>query len=402
MNDKPRILFVDDQPEILRGLQRMLRRERDRWELAFAGSAEEALARLAETPCDVIVTDMRMPDMDGADLLGRVAEQFPDVIRFVLSGQADREAVQRSLRWTHQFLTKPCAPEQLKEHLDRALRLKRMVNHEPLRRIVAQIDTLPSLPTLYQEICTLAHSERSGMGEVARVVARDVGMSAKVLQLVNSSFYGLGREIADVKQAVALLGMETIKSLALSVGAFRGLNACRPPKGFSVERFWDHASAVGAVAKRIVMEQTGDEQLAEAALTAGLLHDVGKLVMLVKLPELFEDTLQTARAEGRTFYEVEMECEGVSHAQIGAYLLGIWRLPMVVIDAVAHHHELPEPPSSSLTATLAVHAANVIVQEYEPGQSGNGAVPQLAAEHIEAAGLSDALSRWRIPTLETC
>lgn len=220
-------------------------------------------------------------------------------------------------------------------------------------------------------------------------------MSAKLLQLVNSSFFSLAHEVSSVHQAVSLLGMETLKSLALSDGVFQDLKMSRALPGLSFDRLADHCTACGAVARQIAYLETEDDSLAEHAFSAGLLHDLGKLILATKLPDMFADILQTAHQDQRTICETELECNGFSHAEIGAYLLGLWRLPLPVVHAVAFHHAPDRSDSETFSPTIAVYAANILVQEQNPGASGNSVVPEFDKDLLRDMGLDDRIDRWR-------
>jgi len=332
---------------------------------------------------------------DGAELLTCVAEQYPDTMRFILSGHSDEDAAKRSLSVAHQFLSKPCDGQVLTGQLTMSLRLKQQVHNPLITRTISRIETLPSLPKLYQKVQEISRSEQAGIREVAEIVSQDVGMSAKILQLVNSSFFSLAREVSGVHQAVSLLGMETLKSLVLTVGVFQDFVTSRSLPGLSFHRLVDHCAACGAVAKQIAHEETEDDQLAEHALSAGLLHDLGKLILATKLPDLFADTLQTAHEDQRSICETELESDGFSHAEVGAYLLGLWRLPLPVVHAVAFHHAPDPSESETFSPTIAVYAANILVQEQNPGASGNNVVPEFDDELVRHMGLDDRIDHWR-------
>lgn len=217
MPDNKRVLFVDDEPRILDGLRRMLRPMRHQWDMAFAGSGPDALDLLAREPFDAIVTDMRMPGMDGAQLLKEVIKRYPRMIRIALSGQTSSETMFQVSGMIHQYLSKPCDAKILKSALVNAWTVRDHLETVELRELISQIETLPSLPSLYQEIVESVQSNKSSSKEVGRIVSKDIGMTAKILKLVNSAFFGFPRHIANPVQAVVLLGLETIKNLILSI-----------------------------------------------------------------------------------------------------------------------------------------------------------------------------------------
>ncbi len=319
---KKRILFVDDEPNVLGGLRRMLYPLRGEWETAFASSGPDALAKLAESPFDVVVSDMRMPGMDGAQLLTEVMQRYPQVVRIVLSGQSDKEMILRSVGPAHQYLAKPCDAETLKQTIARACVLRDLLADERLKQLVTKVSSLPSLPTVYARMVEALQSPDASIQTVSRIVAEDVGMTAKILQLVNSAFFGLRRHVSSPSEAAVFLGLETIKALVLSIHVFSQFQGASVP-GFSLEGLWKHSLAVGAGAKRLAAEENQDRRDVDHALMAGLLHDAGKLVLAANLPEQYAEALARAADSQGPPWQAERDVVGAGHAEVGAYLLGL-------------------------------------------------------------------------------
>lgn len=381
-----RILFVDDEPRILEGLERMLHPCRKQWEMTFAASGAEALAILARQIHDVIVTDMRMPEMDGAELLQRVRERYPAMIRIVLSGQFETEAAMRVVQAAHQFLTKPCDAGKLQEVIERSCQSDEIVFDAATRSIVAAIGELPPLPRTYAALVDALNDPQTSLDQVGAIVQRDVAVAAKVLQLVNSAFFGLSREVSTVSMAVGYLGFEVLKQLVMTVELFRTFTCTRPVTGFSVEQIQQHSRSVAAVAAKLPMPQ----KLAAATSVAALLHDVGKLILAVRLPETFERALEASLRENRPLYSVEEEMHGTSHAEIGAYLLALWGLPCSIVGAVSrHHHPLHAAGDRSINMDAAVHIADLLVHEAE------GRAENCRQIETELSGWSECLPDWR-------
>ena len=290
---KVNILFVDDEPLVLQGLQRVLRRLRDEWDIAFAHSGPEALEKLSREPFDVIVSDMRMPGMDGGQLLAEVKERYPHMVRIILSGQSERGMVMKTIKPAHQYLAKPCDDATLKACLGRARLLRGMMADESLRGLISQIDTLPSLPALYMAIVKELEKDCASIKTIGGIISQDIGMTAKILQLVNSAFFGFRRHIASPAEAVELLGLETIKVLVLSVEIFSQLDQEKIP-AFSVKSLWDHSLATGVYARTIAVQEKVEHALVEDSFMAGVLHDAGKLVLAANLPDRYQGVLTLA------------------------------------------------------------------------------------------------------------
>ncbi len=357
-----RILFVDDEPNVLAGLRRMLRPMRGEWQMTFAGSGREALEVLAREPHDVVVTDMRMPGMDGAELLSEVRRLYPDMVRIVLTGHCERSAALRSVETAHQQLSKPCDPDQLRDAVRRACALHELLADGGLRKLVSRLSTLPSLPQVYVEIVEALKSPDTTIEQIGEIIARDVGMTAKVLQLVNSAFFGLRRHVADPTRAVSLLGIDTIKALVLSLHIFNQIDQDCVAR-FRLDTLWHHSVATGALAKRLATWLEAETELRDHALLAGLLHDAGKLVLAANLASEYQRAIELARKDGVPMWQAELRVLNASHAEVGAYLLGLWGLPDVVVEAVAFHHRPAECLVPDLTPLLLVHVADTLIGE---------------------------------------
>ncbi|MEO8634554.1 MAG: response regulator [Gemmatimonadales bacterium] len=382
-----RILFVDDEPCILDGLRRLLHRERGEWELLSAASGSAALEEMARGPVDVVLTDMRMPGMDGAALLEQVAQRYPDTIRLVLSGQTDTAAASRAILVAHQFLTKPCAAMEIRTVIDRACALRDLLRSPGLRRIVGGMESLPSAPTVWIALRRALGDEGASVSQISVIIEQDAGLGAKVLQLVNSSFFGQAREISSIAHATTLLGTGTIRALALAEQFFgSGLS---PGRGCSLEEERNHALAVARLARHILPGQPAGE----AAFTAGLLHDVGKLILAARLPQPFLDDLGEARLRGLPLHRVELSRTNVCHAEVGAYLLGLWGLPHEVVEAVAHHHAPDRVAGGDRRALVAVHVADALVHGISDGP---GAIDQrLDSVSVAELGWTGQLPEWQ-------
>jgi putative nucleotidyltransferase with HDIG domain len=385
---KKRILFVDDEPRVLEGLEDLLVRHRRKWEMVFATSGAAALEQMRERPFDVVVTDMRMPEMDGAALLQSVKEKHPGAVRIVLSGHSEMEATMRTVPVAHQFLHKPCDPDVLEKAVERACDLQLLTSDENIRRVVGKLQRLPSLPAVYATLRRILADEKSGAKDVARVIEQDIGMSAKVLQLVNSAFFGLGRRITTIQQATAYLGFGMLQKLVLATEVFKG-SRLDARSGLSLEGLRDHALLAAGIAQRIL---ANDRKQAEDAWAAGLLHDIGKLVLAAELPDHLAAAGALARDTGRPLWRAEYELYGISHAEVGAYLLGLWGLPYPIVDAVANHHMPERVQHPGLDVLTAVHVANALAHECGPNGEAESQ-EALNSDYVTALGVSGRLPR---------
>ena len=351
-----RLLFVDDERPALDGLRARLHRMSRQWAVEGVGSGDDAVERMQREPYDVIVTDMRMPGMDGAQLLKIVSERWPQTIRIVLSGYADPKVIARLVPFAHQYLSKPCDPKQLEGVIDRCLQLHELLHGARLRTIVGRINRLPSLPRIYSALQEALRNDQITVSEVARLVATDSAIAARVLQLVNSAFFRLARRITNIEQAISYLGFTAIRNVAASVELFAQWGAeSRGP--LDPERLQSHVLAVAAAASAL----TAKTPIADDTLLAGLLHDIGYWVLAQECPAELQQAVELAAAQNIPLPEAEAQVMEASHAEVGAYLLGIWGLPYSVIEAVAHHHQPRRVTQTQFDVLAALAIADSLV-----------------------------------------
>lgn len=390
--DKKTILFVDDEPNILAGLKRMLRSMRKTMDFQFAENGPDALDIMASEKVDVVISDMRMPGMDGAALLTTIQEQYPHAIRIMLTGQADDDSIMRTVGVVHQFLAKPADPDILKQVILRASVLQNLMADERLKKLVSSIDNLPSLPETYSKLQLALKNPDSGLGDVAEIIEQDLAMSAKVLQLVNSAFFGLYKHIESPFRAVNLLGMDTIKALVLGVGVFSEMKS-PASKIFNVNGLWSHSMSTAAFAKKIALYESVDNEMIDNAFIAGLLHDVGKLLLFSRMPAKYEQAVILAEETPGTLREAEQQTFGACHGDIGGYLIGLWGLPGQVVESITFHHRLENYPDISFCPPVIVHAADYIYYTLNP-DSCVGEPPQLNEPILEHVGKLDHINTW--------
>jgi putative nucleotidyltransferase with HDIG domain len=385
------VLFVDDEPMVLQGLRRMLHAEGRRWTLRFAASGPEALDLMGRERFDAVVSDLRMPGMDGVALLSIVMERYPHVARIVLSGEMDPERTLEAVRCAHQFLSKPCEPAALKATLARAFALSRLLEESPIKRLLPRLQTLPSLPALYTEVMAEIQAPNSSFRRVGNVVARDISMSAKILQMVNSAFFGLSRRIVSPQEAVGLLGFDTVKTLVLSAKIFTQFDPhCIP--SISLTELWDHSLETGLIARMLAKAENLPRPDMEAAFTAGILHDLGKLILAQNFSDEYTAAVNQARREAAGLWEIEPVVFGASHAEVGAYLMGLWGIAEEVVNAIAFHHRPAAAPAPDRILAL-LHAADALEHRLS-GHPGGQTGPQIDQTFLGAFHLADRLGVW--------
>ncbi len=390
--DKKSIIFVDDEQRILEGLRRMLRSMRQEWHMEFVNGGQEALDALARQPFDVIVSDMRMPGIDGAQLLNRVKQAYPGIARIALSGQTSKDTILQSVGPIHQYLPKPCDAESLKATVNRVCAMRNVLTNEKIRGLTSQLESLPCLSGLYAELMEALETPDVTIRTVGNIIRQDVAMSAKILQLVNSAFFGVQRHVSCVEQAVMLLGLELIKALVLSVRIFSQFNHEKPGR-FNQEALWRHSMTTANFTRLIAAEINCVDKQRDYMLLAGMLHDVGQLVLATVQRQDYERVLERLEMDAVTTYQAEQEIIGATHAEVGAYLLGLWGFADSIISAVAWHHR-PQRTAEPDPVVGGVYLANAFACEVQPARRLQKPL-QLDEMFLQQQGLAQRVEALR-------
>jgi putative nucleotidyltransferase with HDIG domain len=377
-----RIVFVDDELHILQAMARSLHGMRSEWNMEFLSSGAAALESLAKTPADVIVSDMRMPGMDGWQLLAEVKKRHPRTVRLVLSGHADPTSVMLAVGTAQLYLAKPCESGSLKAAIVQTQMLRQLLSSDRLALLVGEVGMLPSAPTAFQEILVCLQNPAASLADAAQIIGRDAAMTANIMKLVNSAFFGSRRPITTIDRAVAYLGMDTLGALVLGHSVFQS-GAATAIDGFSLEQLWQHSEQTAAAARAIALSENLSAAKADEAFLAGVLHDVGKVVFA---------TNAAARPNGTNTVDILAQMEA-HHAEVGAYLLGLWGFPNSIVEAVAFHHTPRQASEEGFGLAGIVHVADRLIHlrsENRPAATD----PGLQPEYLESLGLDHCLPKW--------
>ncbi len=372
MTAATRILFVDNEPRLVDELRGLAGENGDSWELAFAPGSEAALAALNARGYDAVVSEAGLAGMAGVDLLEEVRRRSPGTIRLLLADAASREGTIRAAGPAHQSLARPSGPTAVRKALRRALALRRLLRSDQLLATVARIEHLPALPHLYRKVVEELGKATASMARVAEIIGEDVAMAPEVLKLANSAFYGSNHGgasidgVSSIERAVQLLGFDTVAMLVLRAGVFRAFTGTPVPPAL-LEAIGDHSVRSTRAARIIARMERVDQRVADDAVTAALLHEIGILVMAANLPE-YRDVLEQQQQDGGPIGRFEQALLGTTHAAVGAYLLGLWGLPDGLVEAVAHH----ESPAAveeqdGIDVISIVAAAGALAHLYGPG-----------------------------------
>lgn len=386
------ILFIALSPGDSERIRDGLRDTTDIWRLEFVSSVRQGLTALGQTEFDAAVVDLMAPGIDAPGLFKTMMESSPCTLRLGLVTPPERAAIQQVRAAVHQLLIKPCDAKVLTAVLARAFAAQEFLSDDNLKRLAGGIRSLPVLPGIYTELMQELKSEDPSLERAGEIVAKDMGLTTKILTLVNSAFFGLGRPIAHPSEAAVFLGTETLRALVLSLQVFSQFSQVQL-KEFSVENLWKHSWTTGVLARRLCEFEEAGRATTDEAFIAGLLHDVGKLVLAANHPAQLEENIRQARQKRLTLWEQEYQVYNASHAELGGYLLGAWGLPSGVVDAVAFHHRPGHARLQKFSALTAVHAANTLGKK---GPSECGLNPQsVSMEYLRGLDLAERAEGWK-------
>jgi HD-like signal output (HDOD) protein len=325
-----------------------------------APTGADALARMKDAPADLVVAEMRMPGMDGLAFLSAVKAAWPEAVRILRCGNADLPAVAKASVVAQQSVLEPCAPQALADVIERALDLRDRLRQPALQKTLGELGSLPVAPRMYERLTQALADPNLDAKKLGAIVRTDVAMTGRVLQFVNSAYYALARRITDVEAAIAYLGVNTLRHLALSLEIARSFGA-----GVDMDAFERHAVLTARLAGKLVVAP----EHRDVAFSAGLLHDCGKLVLMTRLPDRYREVAPLAAAEKIPAAEAERRVLGAGHDEIGGYLLGLWGIPHAIVGAVALHHDPRRTRGAVLDPVGAVGVADLLahlVAEKEP------------------------------------
>lgn len=341
-------LFVDDDTDVLEGLENRLFSIRTQIHGSYVNSASRALELLAQEEFDAVVSDMRMPGMDGAALLMVVKAEYPKLIRVILSGETGPEGFMRALHVAHQVLSKPCDTAQLSRVLEECMSLRKMISSPHVVDCVGRFNTLPSAPQVCMRLDQVMANPKMRISDISAVIEQDPSMTARILQVVNSAYFSTRKPVDTVHDAVRFLGTEMVRSLAMAHELYQSLS-----KSSSVDmlRQLDRLQHEALVCAQFAKVLTEVPELKPLAFTAGMLRNIGRIAMI--------NAQEQCRCEGE-----------FNQNLVGAYMLSIWGLPFRLIEAVAYAdqpsmREQSFPPKNNLSAVL--HLAGIFTNRFVAG-----------------------------------
>ena len=362
MIDKKNILFVDDNEHVISGIQRQLRPFRDQWNLFFATSGPKALELMGQQRIDLIVSDMLMPEMRGDELLKKVSTLYPGTVRMILSGYADEETLKSGLEVAHQYLSKPCTPDTLREAISQIFKIQACVSSPRIIDGIGNPNSLPSLPKIYQELTRAIANEETTIQDLANIFAQDMVLSAKLLQLVNSPYFGLNRVVSNLPEAINLIGIRKLNNLVLSVHIKNAFPVKNPEMEKYMQYIWQDAGRTAELAKQIALSENQQEDRPDQAYLGGLLHNMGLLIFLSRGGDQLQDMMEQVKNTDTPIDELEMTYFGFTRSEAAAYLLSLWKIPPRIIESILLQNAPNETDYEGVNALTAVHVAACLLK----------------------------------------
>ncbi len=357
VSEKRKILFVDDEPNILNSLKRLLRTKNNIWDMSFAISGEEALRIINQQKIEIIVSDMRMPEMDGVELLKRIKEIDSSIIRIILSGYSDLDMILSVTETAHQYLAKPCDVELLEKIITQSCSLLDAEESENLIQPIAAITSVPVNQEVLSRLKNKLEQEEISIDEISEIVAEDLGISTKLLQLNYSAFFGFKRDIYSIYDAVNLLGTEILKALVLNINIFDPYTSSTVNRDSSNIKF-------GKYIEELISDIEDPSASGYIRIAGGLRETSSQ--MISGNPEL--EKLSEATKE-----------------KAGAYLLKLWGFPLSITDPIEYYRIPSEYTGEFLQGVAILHTADLLSKGENPLQS--------SAELLHKAGLQDKIDR---------
>jgi HD-like signal output (HDOD) protein len=384
-----RILFVATGTALPDAVRAYLAPQRARWHMEQVSSAAAAIAMLAGAEFDAMICDLSLPGSDAPELLARAQQLYPNMVRLCLADSLEGDAFLRAVPLAHQFLDKPCQADTLFELVERTCAVREILGRPAIRTLVGRLQQLPSTPQTFKALSEAIAEPNAHSDRIAEIVSQDQALSVKTLQIVNSALFRRRTPISSIHAAVAFVGLEMIKSLALSACMFSALESS--PAASRLLKDLQVRSMRRAQFARMLLDGS---RYAQEGFTAALLLDVGEAVLALGSPEQFQQMIALAQARSQPWYEIEPEIFGVAHPEVGAYLLGLWGLPIELIEAVAYHHRPSRVAHRRTDVLLAVHVADAVTR-INPENPGN-VMDRLDPEFVERPEIALCLKSWML------
>ncbi len=394
--NKKNILFVDDNENVINGIQRQLRPYRDQWQLFFAKTGVQALDLMAQFPIDMIVSDMMMPAMRGDELLKIVSEKFPGTVRIILSGYADEMSLKSGLEVAHQYFSKPCTAEVLREAISQIFKIQDCLQNPRIIAEVGDPNQLPSLPKIYHQLNAAIANENTTINEISNIFASDMVLSAKLLQLINSPYFGLNRNISNLTESVNLIGLKKLNNLVLSVHVKNAFPILNSKMEDYMVCLWQDAGRVADLARLITLSENQQEDRPDQAYLGGLLHNLGLLIFLSRGGDKLRFLLEQVKNTEIPVADLELDIFGFTRSEAAAYLLSLWKIPPGIIEAILLQNRPNNTDYDDISVLTAVHVAACLLNPSVISDCDRLFDMPLNTDYLQRINKLERLPAWQL------
>lgn len=393
-----KILFVDDEPAVLDGLQDSLRKHRRRWDMTFACGGEAAISELSKKDYDVVVSDVRMPGVNGVEVLQFAKDKYPHAIRIALTGFADEKSTLKLTTLAQRYLTKPCAIDDLDEAITRDSGLIDAFDNPVVQALAGSAGRLPASANTQQVLLDRLNSTDGSIEDIAIVIEEDMALTAKILQLANSSFFRRQASVVSARHAVSYLGVDVIRSLVLAEQLFERSQSIPKMDYFDIDALRKHSLLTSTIAREI----SPTSEIASVAMTAGLLHDVGKIIIALEKPELIASLVNVESGAPYEWVDAQTERSivGCTHAEVGGYFLNLWGVPSSVVEAVTFHDDPAAIVTREFDALGVVHVSNYLAHWGASEQVSEAMENKLDRDYLASVQMAGNEELWKSYTVD--
>ncbi|RVU32463.1 MULTISPECIES: HDOD domain-containing protein [Neptunomonas] len=388
------ILFDPESAQV--NWPQMITRVGKAWEISRIDHVDLLIEQVAHSQVDAVFVCKSLKGLIEIDLFRRLQEISPTTLRFQLgtSIESPRSLAQK-LELTHRIFERPDDVSQVVGTVNYLLKISRLTSRSKLRQFLSKENDIASAPKVYHDLNIELNAEATHASRIAAIIEQDPALTAKIIKVANSPFFGLPRPISQIPEAISIIGIRKLRALVVSSYIY-GHFPPHPKWGhFSFEDMNARAILVARLAMDIAKEARAPKIIAEQAYLAGLLHNIGIIIMASQAPGLYQKALQLAAHENMPLHAAERKVAGFYHGEIGATLMAMWNIPPRAVEAILLHSIPKLSEERGFQPLTAVHVADALI----PAKMGNTNLPinsQLSEAYLEQAGVRQDLHRWRL------
>ncbi|MGF1697115.1 response regulator [Vibrio kyushuensis] len=370
-----KILLVDDEPLILNGLKRAL--YGTGWTIFTEESGQSALKRLETDHVDLIISDMLMPGMNGAELLEIVSKTYPSIIRASLSGYSDPDITVKGGFFAHQAFMKPCDPTIIKQEVNRISAILGLFPDRVIQSAIGSITSLPIAPKLFFQVKQKLMDDNSSMHDIAKLISQDPAMCAKIIHTSNNTIFRGNKEISSINEAITRLGGQVVSSIIGMLEVY-SVSMNRPSQ--PLEELQSQSLRVAVLASSFVSRAQKDH-----TFLIGILHRIGEYVRMMIVSDLMNAYVDVNN-KGQELSHLEQYLFNTKSEQLGGYLLHFWGFPLYIIESILTYNDPEKLREKPFGPSCAVYVASNLIK--------NKPIDDAFIQHF---GLEDRLEEWKEP-----